>query len=166
MKTAEALDEWAWLRRDGLGDGAVARELADLADELDPEPLRGRMRAAIVSSDLESLETLSEEIDLETCSVRNLDLLGLILLEGNLVEAGRRLIEEAWWRDPSDSWVNSHLALAWSRSTPPDRTSAVGHARAALAALPDSPSRAALLAHCLQLAGRTEESLRLHLANV
>ena len=117
-----ALDDWA----DGIssadkGARVKARRLLVIAQQVDPDPWRNRLRAMVLSGDDGDLEQLARSAPVEELPAATLRLLGERAVDsaypvvgmlrskasGPLVE----LLRRAQRRFPADFWINYELAL-------------------------------------------------------
>ncbi len=130
---AEGLDAWA-LVRVKAEDGEGAKRLQALANALDPNPVRRRLRTAIASGESSELERFRNEEDLAALSHASLLLLGAGLWQkSELAEAVvRRTVE----LEPDD--FVSRLLLARVLNRLDRHAEAARHFTAAVALRPDN----------------------------
>ncbi|MFO0879858.1 MAG: tetratricopeptide repeat protein [Gemmataceae bacterium] len=138
---AGALDHWAlllWLANPSHADPIRLR--ADLANRLDPHPLRGRVRAAWL---LTSRSALREELShlvgsdvVDRAQASDVVLLAAMLPRVGLHSLQLPLLEQAQRRAPGDFWINLELASALRAAG--KAAEEMQFARAAVALRPDS----------------------------
>jgi tetratricopeptide (TPR) repeat protein len=133
-----ALDDWAFVR-DKLqpGDGGPLRSVADLVDE---DPWRRRLRAAAGRGDRASLEGLAEEQGILGKPPAQLVLLARALREAGSWAVAERVLQAAQAARPSDFWINFELAYILQSKTLAKSAEALRFYQAALALRPHSPS--------------------------
>jgi serine/threonine-protein kinase len=111
---ATALDHWADLRRDWLGDHAGAARLSAAACAADPDPWRCDLRKALGLSDdaprLAELRRLAASARLDELGPVSLDLLGYALQRAGDLPGAETILRAAQRRHPGDVWVNLDLA--------------------------------------------------------
>src|SRR5688572_7283569 len=134
---ASALDEWAAIRR-ARGDASGAVELDRRARELDPEPVRARIRDAAASGDAVSLRALAKSPSSSEWDALSLALLGRALVAVEAADVAIRLLDRAIDRFSDDFELHLALADAHFRRGPPDAEHARRHYIAAQALRPDS----------------------------
>jgi tetratricopeptide (TPR) repeat protein len=116
IAVAVALDNWLF-RRDSLSiaDAPGLKRLVAVADGIDPEPLRHRLRATWGKPDSEVLDELlrlAESIDIPAHHPVTLNALAHRLSIANQPVAALRLLQDARKVYPGDFWLNSRLAYA------------------------------------------------------
>jgi tetratricopeptide (TPR) repeat protein len=116
IAVAVALDNWL-SRRDSLpiADVPGLKRLAAVADGIDPEPLRRRLRATWGKPDSEVLDELlplAESIDIPAHLPVTLNTLAHRLLIANQPVAAVRLLQAARNVYPGDFWLSNSLARA------------------------------------------------------
>ena len=154
---AMALDSWAGLRRDrGECDGAA--RLAAIARAADPDDWRGRLRTALIEcrseARLAALRNLARSAPGADLPPVSLMLLGTSLLRAGDPTTAEAVLRTAQRRHPSDVWLA--LLLGQSLEKLARRPEAIRYHMMARALRPRS---AHLLAHALDLAGETDESI-------
>ena len=161
LALATAVDHWAAVRRDDLGDTAGAGRLIEVARVADPDPWRNGLRDALAIVDrdarLAQLRMLARTTATDLPAV-SLDLLGRALVEGGDLETAEGVLRRALRRHTGDAWL--HLDLAGCLDARGRRQEALRHYTAARTVLPDL-GRA--LAHALQEAGELDEAIVIYL---
>jgi tetratricopeptide (TPR) repeat protein len=158
---AAALDEWAFLQATRkVGAGTSPGLLFEVADRLDPDPVRRRLRAALATEDGAALERVAATILVEEQGPRTLDLLGLGLRLFDRTEEARSLYRRAVLAHPRDAILRWHLITAVANRSTEPRPEADRHAAALLALRPDFPDAWRMRAAGLWVAGRHEQSMR------
>jgi tetratricopeptide (TPR) repeat protein len=117
------------------GGGSSLRVMANLVDE---DPWRRRLRAAARRRDGAALERLAKEEGTWTQPPANLVLLARALRENRNWAAAERLLRRAQEEHPADFWVNLALAETLENRNPSDRGGAARFYQAALALRPRS----------------------------
>jgi serine/threonine-protein kinase len=104
---AAALDDWLALEF----DQPVARRLLDVSREVDPEPFRNRLRAAVAAADRDALNKLAREVAPGDLPVP----IALLLADGlhlaGDLGAAVEVLRAAQRRHPDDFWVNDILGV-------------------------------------------------------
>ncbi|MFO0927816.1 MAG: tetratricopeptide repeat protein [Gemmataceae bacterium] len=111
---AVALDHWTFVRRRKGNDSKATAPLIELANRLDPDPLRTRLRHVgrretdpAVQAELRQLV---ESVNARDQSPTTLGILAAALSRAGLVELEERVLREAQSQHPDDFWVNLQLA--------------------------------------------------------
>jgi tetratricopeptide (TPR) repeat protein len=138
IELARALDEWASMRRRfDRGQDPTWAKLLEIARRADPNPLRNRLRDALLRSDRPALEKLAASVKVKELSPGTAYLLGNALKEVGAVETAMKLLREAQRHQPGDVWLNDALASFSLTAFPrPRYDDALRYASAALAAQP------------------------------
>lgn len=110
---AAAFDAWALRRRVARGDWE--RVLA-IAEALDPDPWRMRLRAAFRASDVEALKELRREASRLPPST--ISLLAVSLWSTGAKAEAIETLRAAWHSYPEDFWINCQLG-SWLREREP-----------------------------------------------
>lgn len=114
-----ALDDWANVVRAGSKDRAAAARLTDVAQGADPDPWRGKLRAALDEGDqpkrLAALSQLAADDSLNQLPGVSLNLLGMALLSAADTPTAERVLRAGVRRQPDDVWLNYDLADALHR---------------------------------------------------
>ncbi len=156
---AAALTEWARLRkqiRKGSDDSSWHHLLA-VADEIDPDPWRRRLRGAWKAKDADAekrLRDLADSADVRTLPPSTVVLLGRLLRDRVSFAEGAKLLHKAQEHRPDDFWINFDLAGCLQRS---DKGIAFYHA--ARAVRPESAMVLNNLGVCHWELGRLEEAI-------
>ncbi len=133
---AAALDGWVVVRSE-LGEADGAERLSRIADLLDGDPKRNRIRLAILERDAEILKTLASSEDLLDLPVVTLQLLGSGLRNVGAYPEAAEMLERAHRRHPRDFLICLHFARALHQSGHP--LDSASFYMAVLALRPDSP---------------------------
>jgi tetratricopeptide (TPR) repeat protein len=154
-----ALELWAYSRKQvhGRADPA-SRRLGRLAAELDPDPLRKRIRAAVSADDLETLQTIARSPEVMTLPVEDVERLARAMESAGDPTGAIALLRTAHARHPEDFWINYFLASWYRASRPPRLDDAACHASAAISIRPESASAWNLFGQVLIAAGRLDEA--------
>jgi tetratricopeptide (TPR) repeat protein len=112
---ATALDDWVAARR-RLGEPMPSWiSLVGLARELDPDPLRDRLRAAwgrAVTPELQAeLVRIADSIDVKAESPTTLQLLARTANSAHLADAAIRILQRGQYGHPADFWLNWDLGV-------------------------------------------------------
>ncbi|MBN9522510.1 tetratricopeptide repeat protein [bacterium] len=157
-----ALDQWCDTRRRATGaDESAWRPLVDLANRLDPDPLRVRLRASwgqkATPARLEELRGLVETLGTTRQNPNTLTLLAASLRGPGLVDLQERVLRLAQEQYPDDFWVNLDLANALHRQK--KLTDEAQFVRAAVALRPESTAALNNLGLCLLDLAKPDEAV-------
>lgn len=125
--------------------GRVAKEQRDraryrtIAERLDPDPLRNRIRIALATEDPEQVKRLTQELELDNQPLATLLLLGSYLLEASAYSESEAVLHVAQSRFPHDFWVNLQLSACLFRASPAKPVEAIRFCTAAVALRSSSP---------------------------
>ncbi len=149
---AAMLDTWA---RSRVGGGKTdARQLLAIAKGIDPDPLRDRIRDAVLDRDAAALRALKVECaSADDVPPRTIRALAGALANAGASEEAETLFRGLWSRGPDDFSVNAILANLLSRHADRRRTEALRYAHAAVALRPQSGFVWHRLAHVREAAG-------------
>jgi len=160
IDVSTTLDLWTFLRRSKPDlQGSDWQILQSTADELDPHPLRMRIRRAILESDEQTVRELAREALEARLPAPTLYLFGGVALAHDGNEA-LKFWEQAVQIHPRDRWLRVGLAQRYGRGDESDAKKALAHAQAAVAVAPDSVMARNVLSEQLINAGRAEEALK------
>jgi serine/threonine-protein kinase len=137
IELASELDEWASVRRRALDEIGAAR-LAQLAGDLDDDPTRGRVRAALASKDLERLKSIAADPSALELPAATQRLLAHSLVLGKLHGDAIALLYSARRRHPQDFLLGIELARALRHTHPSQPAEAAAQYEAAVAMRPSS----------------------------
>jgi serine/threonine protein kinase len=133
-----ALDDWAGMRRRRKPDAAWTK-LLTIAQAVDSDPWRNRLRTAWERNDRSELEHLAATISTDEVAPGTSLLLGSALCDLGAVDTGIRLLRRAQQRYPNDLWLNDALAVRYCWIVDPPRfDDALRFYTAALAVRPDN----------------------------
>jgi len=153
-----ALDDWAAVRRTQKKDVGAARQLTEVARLADPNPWRGRLRAALDQprgkDRLVTLRAIADSARVEDMPAVSLDLLGVSLLDEGDAQAAADLLLKAQRAHPSDGWLKYNLARSLDKL---GRTEEA--IRYLMAARTIHPETAHDLAHALERMGEADEAI-------
>ncbi|HEY8504304.1 MAG TPA: tetratricopeptide repeat protein, partial [Gemmataceae bacterium] len=156
---AAALDDWAMARRKARdGDEAGWRQLLELARDIDPDPWRDRLRAALAAMDRDALEELARSTEAGQLPPATLVPLGRALAEVGATERAVELLRAAQRRHHGDFWVNHTLGS----HLPTGSDEAVRFLSAAAAARPQSPGALLSLGLALKERGDLDEAIAVY----
>jgi serine/threonine-protein kinase len=160
VELAAALDNWAYVRS-YLNPGRDRHPLLLLTRLLDPDPLRNRIRDALISGDGPALRAIANEIDPSLHPAETTNLLSCFLWrdgEGpRYYEEAATLLQKAQPHHAGDFQISHNLA--WHNVQLSRFDAALGYARAAVAIRPRSAAAWADLAHSLAGLGRDAEAI-------
>jgi Flp pilus assembly protein TadD/tRNA A-37 threonylcarbamoyl transferase component Bud32 len=148
------LDDWLALAR--LEKAAEVRWLERVLAAADPDPLRKRLRAAVVRWDTKAFLDLAREVNVATQTPQALFLLEHALRVSGSPEVGVELLRRAQAAHSGDFWINENLGMALYRSSNLDE--AIRFMTAAVALRPKSPVARSNLGAALWKKGRLEEA--------
>lgn len=162
LRVAGALDEWACLRRtDARLASPGPAGLVALAQALDSDPTRNRVREEAAKGPAARLEDLAAELDKPETPATTLVLLAHALICSGDRAVADPLLRSAFIAHPEDFWIE--YGLAWTLAGLGDEggRAAVRHATAARALDPDSIGPIATLARAMTAAGNPDEAIAL-----
>ncbi len=153
---AAALDDWLALEF----DQPVARRLLAVSREVDPEPYRNRLRAAVAAADAGALKQLAREVP-----AADLPVPAALLLADGLQMAGElgeavKVLHAAQRAHPDDFWVNDILGVFLANYDPTQWEEAARYYSAALARRPGSYVVWDNLGHAYALGYRFDDAIR------
>jgi tetratricopeptide (TPR) repeat protein len=155
VRLAAALESWAMVERERSAAEERCRVLIGLARDLDPDPLRDKVRNAWLGRDEPALIALahSREVD-------ELGPSGSVMLASWLVSTGNgaaalSVLKRGRLRHPYDVWINYDLALNLSERGQAGEAEAITYFRVARALQHNIGHE---LAHLLEVSGQTEEA--------
>jgi tetratricopeptide (TPR) repeat protein len=161
VQLAVALDYWAFVRRRLKAKGW--RHLAAVARAADPDPWRGKVRAALGVADRaarrRALAALAEGAPAEGLPPSAVALLSQGLEAVGAPDRGLALLRQARRRFPGDFWVNHQLAHALLACRPPRREEALRYFAAAVSLRPQSPIAHLNLGYALDAKGQRDEAI-------
>jgi eukaryotic-like serine/threonine-protein kinase len=135
-----ALDDWIFARRKvSAADVARWKRLVAVADGIDPEPLRNRVRAAWgqpVASARDDLRRLADSIDVRVQHPATLSILARGLQSVQDTGPAVRILRDAQYVHPGDFWLNFELGSVLDQQK--DYEGAIRFYTAAVAGHPDS----------------------------
>jgi serine/threonine-protein kinase len=159
VELAACLDDWAHARRiPEKYDGA--RRLSAVAQLLDPDPLRNRVRKAIDGHDLAALQGLARRPEIRTAPLPTVNLLAVYLGIWGDVPGAVTLLRATALRHPGDFQLNHNLAwFLLYRSQPSQPAEALRFSTAAIAARPRSMVARNVLAEACAAIGKVDEGV-------
>src|SRR5262245_16363451 len=113
-----ALDDWAVCRR-VAGEQREAQNVWKMAELVDQDPWRQKVRQALISKDLDALRTLAEAPDLAQQPAATLTSLEVALRQFGSLDAAAHVLSLAQQQHPTDFWVHFEMAQAMEDKTPP-----------------------------------------------
>jgi tetratricopeptide (TPR) repeat protein len=131
-----ALDYWAFCKDQITPKGGA--ELRTLADLLDHDAWRQRLRSALRTASLSEFEKLAGDESSLTQSTKNQTLLGWALFVLRDFTAAESWLRKANERHPQDFSINLQLAQTLRVKVPPDCDEALRFSQASLALQPDN----------------------------
>jgi eukaryotic-like serine/threonine-protein kinase len=123
---ANALDQWAFIRRGPLGDAAGEQRLVAVAKAADPDPWRNQLRDTLgrMNTDrdrkLEILDRLAATADLDRLPEASVTRLAWALASLGRREKAVALLRRTQRAHPDDFWVNADLGKELMASGKPD----------------------------------------------
>ena len=153
-----ALDDWARFRR-YVKDAAGAEVLSGLAQSLDGDPWRRRVREAVAAKNKQALVELADSAELAHQAPSTLELFAWALQNNESSEPVREVLSTALRKHPGDFWLHFTAANANSKTRPPRYEKAIGHYTAALALRPHSTAVLVNLGHALHKQGNLDEAI-------
>jgi tetratricopeptide (TPR) repeat protein len=123
---ANALDQWAFIRRGPLRDAAGDQRLVAIAKAADPDPWRNRLRDTLggMNTDqrrkLDVLERLAATADLDRLPEASVTRLAFALSSLGRREKAVALLRRTQRAHPDDFWVNADLGRELMASGKPD----------------------------------------------
>jgi serine/threonine-protein kinase len=131
VAVAAAVDDWV-----SRADDAGARRMRAVAQALDPDPWRGRLREVAGKNDPSALLALTAEAGVDDLPPSSLARLGLALQRMDAMDQAIAVLRRAQRRHPADFWINYALGSCLMRSGSP--VAAVRFLTAAVALRPRS----------------------------
>jgi tetratricopeptide (TPR) repeat protein len=132
VPVAAALDDWV-----SREDDAGARRMRAVAEALDPDPWRGRLREAAGKNNPSALLALAAEAQVDDLPPSSLARLGLALQRVGAADQAIAILRRAQRRHRADFWINYALGACLRQSHSPD--AAIRFFTAAVALRPRSP---------------------------
>ena len=161
VAVADALDHWAFQRREKVGDLVGAKRLVAATRVLDPDPWRARLRDVVDRpfgrERNEALQALADATDPAEVSPAGIQKLGASLIAVDDLARAERLLGRAVVRHPSDLSLRASLGSAYMGMQHHDR--AVEQYQAARALRPNAAL--VLFAMVLQSLGRQDEAIQI-----
>jgi serine/threonine protein kinase/predicted Zn-dependent protease len=160
-----ALTDWMLFER-GKPD---CKRIFDIAQAVDPNPVRARFRVEILKSDAGELVALSRSLALDTQSPKLVVLLADGLLGVQQQQEGVHLLTRAIAEHPSDFWLNETLGLFLLAYAPTRGAEGIERLESAYVLKPEKTFAAANLAEALNNArspDRAEKTCRRFLVKV
>jgi len=133
--------------------------LLDLLAQADPDPFRGKLRAALTKADKTELAKLATANE-----VRELSPVLVVQLAHALRRCGAgteaiALLRQAQRNHPDDFWINHALAETLLNTSPPRAEEAIRYFTAAVALRPKLADLRVHLAEALQRSGKLKEAV-------
>jgi tetratricopeptide (TPR) repeat protein len=140
VELAAGLDEWASVRRGkGEEDKRSREHLIAVAQAVDPDEWRNRVRAALKERNPKGLVDLAASSDISAQAPSTLVLLADALAANRSPDKAVALLEKAWLRHPGDFWINHALARNLGELRPPRWQEALRYFTAEVSIRPQSP---------------------------
>jgi tetratricopeptide (TPR) repeat protein/serine/threonine protein kinase len=158
---AAALDEWALLSRAAAKPEGEqwCQRLLSVSREADPDPWRTSLRLALASKGPDELKQLVASSLIPKLAGTTLELIGGALRRQGEIRMAVDLLRQAQQRYPTDFRINHHLAVALTKSRPPELDEAIGFFRVAVALRPNSSIVRNNLGAALGLRGKRDEAI-------
>jgi tetratricopeptide (TPR) repeat protein len=161
IEVAAALTHWAslHLRLKRRTDDTNWRHLLTVADIIDPDPWRNRLRSVLrhKGQDNAALRDLAASAPVQKLPSSNLALLGSELRITGALEEGNEVLRRAQQRFPGDFWINFELGRCLHESNQPEE--AVAYLRVALAIRPQDAVVHTNLGVTLMVLAKYEQAL-------
>jgi tetratricopeptide (TPR) repeat protein/serine/threonine protein kinase len=152
---ADALDVWANASRSN------GKALAAVACELDPDPLRNRLRATwgrSVTPELQAeLRQLGESIDAKSASPTTVEKLAVRLGSARLTDLAIRILRDCQFAHPRDFWLNLELGFQLTKRR--EYGEAQAYVSSTVSVRPDSAVARNNLGASLYEQGRLDEAI-------
>ena len=133
-----------------------------LAQAIDPDPWRQRVREAVRQKDAKTLAALAVSPESLRQPPTSLLVLARAMRAGGLAEAEISVLHQAQRHHPGDFWINYCLASALYKMRPPLLDEMISFVRAALAIRPQSSPAHAFLGIALRQQGKVDEAIACH----
>jgi tetratricopeptide (TPR) repeat protein len=155
-----ALAQWIFERQNLIPpDHEGALRLLAVANAADPDPLRTRLRQAIVRGDADMLRQLADSVDPLDLPVETVQRLAEALKRvARDPDRATRLLRPVQRRHPGNFWINWDLATTLSEKGPLGAEEALPFFTAAVAIRPESMLARTSLGSRLSTLGRREEA--------
>ncbi|MFO0979249.1 MAG: tetratricopeptide repeat protein [Planctomycetaceae bacterium] len=155
-----AIDRWAIYEWGVTEEEKVrSRQLLNVANVVDPDPQRVRLRDLLKTRDMKNLREFHASLQPDRIlHPSEIVLLRWLILDPNVWT----VLSEAQRRNPADFWLNLALAQHYLNSNPPEVSEAIGYYRAALAVRPGNSAVLTNLGNALARSGRVEEAISSH----
>jgi serine/threonine-protein kinase len=151
-----ALDSWANIR--SRADRASADRISEIADAVDPDPLRHRLRGAIARRDRKELEELAAPEGLAALPPATVNILAEALWKLGAADPCVAMLRQARRLRPEDLWINHSLAFCLLHMKPPRNAEAVRFFTTVVALRPQSPGAHFNLGVALDRAGNLADA--------
>jgi serine/threonine protein kinase/tetratricopeptide (TPR) repeat protein len=151
-------DDWVTCRR-RTGDEGGAKTMLELAQLVDTDPWRQKVRTAVGAGDKDALIRLAAGPDLDRQPAATLTSLAIALGESRHLDVAVAVLSQARRRNPSDFWVHFELANAFSVKRPADLLQAVGSYRTAIGLRPRNAAAWTNLGNTLGELGQMAEAV-------
>ncbi len=156
-----AMDLWARVERELDRHSPRMIQIFRVAERLDDDPWRIRIRRACATDDGDELVQLAKSPESARASATTTYLLAMSLITTNEQAEALALLHRNYDRFPGDYWINHTLALLHVQFTADkDATEALRFATAARALRPDAASPYSLIGECYALRGDQERALQ------
>jgi Flp pilus assembly protein TadD/serine/threonine protein kinase len=157
---AEALDQWALMRREikGRSDSSW-KHLLRIARAVDPDGWRDRVREALERGDQQALVDLAKSDEAIRQPPLMVAFLGTAVQRTGAFEPAEALLQQARQEFPENFWINHDLAMAFAQAKPPRWDEAIRFFTAAMALRPQSPLAHFTLGLALSNKGRNDEAI-------
>ncbi len=152
LELIAALDDWA------VREVAARGWIGAVVGLLDGDPVRARVRRAVLASDGAALLGIAREGGIEHLPAPTLLGLGAQLRKAGHHEDAERVLRLAWRREPANFWANAFLAHFLFGREGAGRGDAIRYATAAVAVREDSSMAWLMLGVMLRQAGRVTEA--------
>jgi serine/threonine protein kinase/tetratricopeptide (TPR) repeat protein len=138
---------------------AVQGRLLKVSLEADPDPLRRRVRGAIIKEDWQTLKRVAESDEALQLPARTLILLARVLHQKGMRAEALHVMRRGGHKWPGDFWIKTQLGLYLMTTDPPDYSAARACFTAAAGLRPKVASAWVTLGLFLPIEGAQDEAL-------
>jgi serine/threonine-protein kinase len=152
-----AIDDWAHARDSSRG-AATASSLVEIANRVDPDPWRVRVRTAAMDRDMKTLEALAASPERQAKPPETQMLLATSLRRAGRPERAAEILESAQRRFPDHYGLHHHLGMLLREGPSQDLAESVRQFSMALALRPRNAHAAVDLAQVFLQSGDLEKA--------
>lgn len=160
VELTAALELWSKSRRRVQQNKGIRWQvLLSLANAVDTDFKRTRLRNAVIEGDRQAVVRHAASEELRTSSPGTLVLLAGYLEEMGALPEAKALLYRAREQHPDDFWINHQLAYYLASATPPQWDEAIRYFTVAVSLRPESPGARLNLATALSGKGQLTEAI-------